>query len=357
LVYNKIVDRASPLNLYRQMLLIRRFEERSAEMYALGKIGGFCHLYIGEEAVAVGAMDVLRPDDYVFSSYRDHGHCLARGSDPKAVMAELFGRSTGLCKGKGGSMHLIDVERRFMGGYAIVGGHLPLAAGAAFAINYRNGDQIVLCFFGEGAVPTGACHETLNLAAMWGLPVLFLCENNRYGMGTPVERAVALYADVSKNAVAYGIEAGCVDGMDVLAVRDAVGKAVDQIRTSKRPFFLEASTYRFLGHSMADPSHGHYRTKSEVDEAKKRDPLLVLKTKLLDERGAAEADFKTLEQEVKKIVDEAVDFAETSPVPAVEALAEDVYSGEKGGSLGANDPSMRVRGGPGAMDAQGGRVS
>ncbi|MEP6600593.1 MAG: pyruvate dehydrogenase (acetyl-transferring) E1 component subunit alpha [Nitrospirota bacterium] len=327
------MDRASPLNLYRQMLLIRRFEERSAEMYALGKIGGFCHLYIGEEAVAVGALDVLRPDDYVFSSYRDHGHCLARGCDPKAVMAELFGRSTGLCKGKGGSMHLIDVERRFMGGYAIVGGHLPLATGAAFAINYRNGDQIVLCFFGEGAVPTGACHETLNLAAMWGLPVLFLCENNRYCMGTPVERAVALYADVVKNAAAYGIEAGCVDGMDVLAVRDAVGKAVDQIRTSKRPYFLEAATYRFLGHSMADPSHGHYRTKSEVDKAKKRDPLLLLKTKLLDERGAAEADFKTLEQEVKKIVDEAVDFAETSPVPAVETLAEDVYTGEQGGRV------------------------
>jgi pyruvate dehydrogenase E1 component alpha subunit len=241
-------------------------------------------------------------------------------------MAELFGRSTGLCKGKGGSMHLIDVERRFMGGYAIVGGHLPLAAGAAFAINYRKGDQIVLCFFGEGAVPTGACHETLNLAAMWGLPVLFLCENNRYGMGTPVERSVALYADVSKNAFAYGIEAGCVDGMDVLAVRDAVGKAVDQMRTSKRPYFLEAATYRFLGHSMADPSHGHYRTKSEVDEAKKRDPLLLLKTKLLGERGAAAADFNALEQEVKKIIDEAVDFAETSPVPAVEALAEDVLT-------------------------------
>ena len=320
------MDRVDRVNLYKQMLLIRRFEERSAEMYALGKIGGFCHLYIGEEAVAVGAIDALRSDDYVFSSYRDHGHCLARGSDPKAVMAELFGRSTGLCGGKGGSMHLIDVERRFMGGYAIVGGHLPLAAGAAFAINYRGGDQVVLCFFGEGAVPSGACHETLNLAAMWKLPILFLCENNRYGMGTPVERSVALYTDVSKNAVAYGIEAGYVDGMDVLAVREAVSKALDQIRTSKRPYFLEALTYRFLGHSMADPAHGHYRAKSEVDEAKKRDPLLVLRTKLLGERAAAEADFTALEEEVKKIVDEAVNFAETSPVPSMEALAEDVYT-------------------------------
>jgi pyruvate dehydrogenase E1 component alpha subunit len=320
------VDRAHHLSLYKQMLLIRRFEERSAEMYALGKIGGFCHLYIGEEAVAVGAIDALRPDDYVFSSYRDHGHCLARGSDPKAVMAELFGRSTGLCGGKGGSMHLIDIERRFMGGYAIVGGHLPLAAGAAFAVNYRGGDQVVLCFFGEGAVPSGACHETLNLAAMWKLPVLFLCENNRYGMGTPVERSVALYTDVSKNAVAYGIEAGCVDGMDVLAVREAVSKALDQMRTSKRPYFLEALTYRFLGHSMSDPAHGHYRAKSEVDEAKKRDPLLVLKTKLLSGRVAVEADFASIEAEVKKIVDDAVDFAEKSPAPSVEALSEDVYT-------------------------------
>jgi pyruvate dehydrogenase E1 component alpha subunit len=327
------VDRVHLLSLYKQMLLIRRFEERTAEMYALGKIGGFCHLYIGEEAVAVGAIDALRSDDYVFSSYRDHGHCLARGSAPKAVMAELFGRSTGLCKGKGGSMHLIDIERHFMGGYAIVGGHLPLAAGAAFAVNYRGGDQVVLCFFGEGAVPSGACHETLNLAAMWKLPVLFLCENNRYGMGTPVERSVALYTDVSKNAVAYGIEAGYVDGMDVLAVRETVSKVLDQIRTSKRPYFLEALTYRFLGHSMADPAHGHYRTKGEVDEAKKRDPLLVLKIKLLGERGAAEADFATLEAEVKKIVDEAVDFAETSPAPSKEVLSEDVYTtGEKGGS-------------------------
>ena len=326
------MDRAHLLNLYKQMLLIRRFEERTAEMYALGKIGGFCHLYIGEEAVAVGAVDTLRSDDYVFTSYRDHGHCLARGSDPKRVMAELFGRSTGLCKGKGGSMHLIDVDRRFMGGYAIVGGHLPLAAGAAFTINYRGGDQVVLCFFGEGAVPSGACHETLNLAAILGLPVLFVCENNRYGMGTPVERAVALYTDVSQTAAAYGIESRCVDGMDVLAVRDTVSKAVEEIRTSKRPYFIEALTYRFLGHSMADPSHGHYRTKAEVDKAKKRDPLLLLKNKLLSERQAAEGDFKAIELEVGKTVDEAVAFAEASPPPSLSELEEDIYTGEKGGS-------------------------
>jgi pyruvate dehydrogenase E1 component alpha subunit len=313
------------LHLYTQMLLIRRFEERAAEMYALGKIGGFCHLYIGEEAVAVGAVDALKPDDYVFSAYRDHGHCLARGSDPKRVMAELFGRSGGLCKGKGGSMHLIDVERRFMGGYAIVGGHLPLAAGVAFAVKYRGGDQVVLCFFGEGAVPSGACHETLNLAALWGLPVLFLCENNRYGMGTPVERAVALYTDVAQNATAHGIEASRVDGMDVLAVREAVSKAVDEVRTRQRPHFLEALTYRFLGHSMADPAHGHYRTKSEVEEAKKRDPLLLLKTRLLGERQASNEDFKRIEQEVAQIVRETVEFADASPIPPETALEEDVY--------------------------------
>lgn len=320
------MDRTHLLHLYSQMLLIRRFEERSAEMYALGKIGGFCHLYIGEEAVAVGALDVLRPDDYVFSAYRDHGHCLARGSDPKRVMAELFGRSTGLCKGKGGSMHLMDVERRFMGGYAIVGGHLPLAAGVAFAVQYRGGDQVVLCFFGEGAVPSGACHETLNLAALWGLPVLFLCENNRYGMGTPVERSVALYRDVSQNAAAHGIVSSRVDGMDVLAVREAVSKAVDQVRGNRRPYFLEALTYRFLGHSMADPSHGHYRQKTEVDEAKKRDPLLLLKARMLAERQAAETDFHAIEQQVAKVVAESVEFAEASPAPAESSLEEDIYT-------------------------------
>jgi len=326
------MERSHLLRLYAQMLLIRRFEERSAEMYALGKIGGFCHLYIGEEAVAVGAVDALRPDDYVFSAYRDHGHCLARGSDPKRVMAELFGRAGGLCKGKGGSMHLVDAERRFMGGYAIVGGHLPLAAGVGFAVKYRGGDQVVLCFFGEGAVPSGACHETLNLAALWDLPVLFLCENNRYGMGTPVERAVALYADVAQNAAAHGIDSGRVDGMDVLAVREAVGKAVEQVRSGHRPYFLEATTYRFMGHSMADPAHGHYRTKAEVDEAKKRDPLLLLRTRMLGERLATEADFKTIEQDVGKIVREAVEFAEASPAPSESALEDDVYAAGGGPS-------------------------
>ena len=221
------MDRNDLLSLYRQMLLIRRFEEKSAEMYALAKIAGFLHLYIGEEAIAVGAMAALRPDDYAISAYRDHGHCLARGSDPRYVMAELFGKATGLCHGKGGSMHLVDAPRRFMGGYAIVGGHIPLATGLAFAAKYQTLDLVTVCFFGEGAIPSGQAHEALNLAALWKLPVIFVCENNRYGMGTPAERAIALYANVAETARSYGIMAECVDGMDVLAVREAMCKVVE----------------------------------------------------------------------------------------------------------------------------------
>ena len=240
---------------------IRRFEEKSAEMYALAKIAGFLHLYIGEEAVAVGAIAAIRPDDYVISAYRDHGHCLAKGSDSGKVMAELFGKVGGLCKGKGGSMHLVDAKRRFMGGYAIVGGHLPLATGLAFAAQYEKRDHVVLCFFGEGAVPSGQAHEAFNLAALWKLPVIFICENNRYGMGTPVERAVALYSNLTDKARSHGIDATQMDGMDVLAVREVMRKVVDVVRQGQGPHFIEAVTYRFMGHSMADPAHGHYRSE------------------------------------------------------------------------------------------------
>jgi pyruvate dehydrogenase E1 component alpha subunit len=316
---------AERLELYRQMVLIRRFEEKCAEMYALAKIGGFCHLYIGEEAVAVGAISALRPDDYVLSAYRDHGHCLAKGSDPKRVMAELFGRQTGLCKGKGGSMHLYDVERRFMGGYAIVGGHIALAAGVAFGLTYQHKDQIVLCFFGEGAVPTGVFHEAMNIAALWKLPVLFLCENNRYGMGTPVERASAIY-DIAQTALAYDMGHSTVDGMDVLAVRDEVGRVVADMRRSPRPYFLEARTYRFMGHSMSDPAHGHYRTKAEIDEHKKRDPILLFGRRLID-GGDADGDrLRTIDAEMQAVVQEAVDFADQSPPAPAEELLTDVLA-------------------------------
>ncbi|MBI4401831.1 MAG: pyruvate dehydrogenase (acetyl-transferring) E1 component subunit alpha [Nitrospirae bacterium] len=319
------MDRQDLLSLYRQMLLIRRFEEKSAEMYALAKIAGFLHLYIGEEAIAVGAIAAIRPDDYVISAYRDHGHCLARGSDPGRVMAELFGKATGLCKGKGGSMHLIDARRNFMGGYAIVGGHLPLATGLAFAAQYRKRGQVVLCFFGEGAVPSGQAHEAFNLAALWKLPVIFVCENNRYAMGTPIKLGIALYSNVAETARSYGIQAERVDGMDVLAVRALMRGVVEKVRATQGPYFVEAMTYRFMGHSMADPAHGHYRTKEEVDEERKRDPVLLLRQTILNAGLGTEADFKQLEKEVGEIVAAAVKFADESPFPAPSALYEDVY--------------------------------
>ena len=320
------MDREDLFTLYRRMLLIRRFEERSAEMYALAKIAGFLHLYIGEEAIAVGAIAAIRADDYVISAYRDHGHCLAKGSDPGQVMAELFGKATGLCKGKGGSMHLVDAKRNFMGGYAIVGGHLPLATGLAFAVKYQKRDQLVLCFFGEGAVPSGQAHEAFNLAALWKLPVIFVCENNRYAMGTPITRGIALYSDLAQKVRAHGIQAETVDGMDVLAVRTLMKTVVHKVRAEPQPYFVEATTYRFMGHSMADPAHGHYRTKEEVEEERGRDPLVLLRQTIMNKGLGTEADFKPLEREIGEIVAAAVKFADESPFPARTALEKDVYS-------------------------------
>jgi len=320
------MDREDLFTLYRRMLLIRRFEERSAEMYALAKIAGFLHLYIGEEAIAVGAIAAIRTDDYVISAYRDHGHCLAKGSDPSQVMAELFGKATGLCKGKGGSMHLVDAKRNFMGGYAIVGGHLPLATGLAFAVKYQKRDQLVLCFFGEGAVPSGQAHEAFNLAALWKLPVIFVCENNRYAMGTPITRGIALYSDLAGKVRAHGIQAETVDGMDVLAVRTLMKTVVRKVRAEPQPYFVEATTYRFMGHSMADPAHGHYRTKEEVEEERGRDPLVLLRQTIMSQGLGTEADFKRLEREMSEIVAAAVKFADESPFPARTALEKDVHS-------------------------------
>ncbi len=324
------LNREDFLTLYRDMLLIRRFEEKSAEMYALAKIAGFLHLYIGQEAVAVGCIAALQTEDYVISAYRDHGHCLARGSDPNAVMAELFGKATGLCKGKGGSMHLIDAARNFMGGYAIVGGHLPLAVGLAFAVRYQKKNQVVMCFFGDGAVPSGQAHEAFNLAALWNLPVIFICENNRYGMGTPLEREMVLYKDLVERAKAHGIEAEQVNGMDVLAIRSTAQRVVDKIRKNPQPYFIEAHTYRFMGHSMSDPSHGHYRTQEEVSEARTQDPLVLLKRTMLNEGLGKEADFKQCEREVETVVMASVTFAEKSPFPEASSLHEDVYTESSG---------------------------
>jgi len=300
--------------MLRQMLLIRRFEEKAAESYALGKIGGFCHLYIGQEAVAVGSLAALRDDDYVISSYREHGQALARGIPATAVMAELFGKATGCSKGKGGSMHLFDASKRFMGGHGIVGGHIPLAAGLGFAIRYRGGDQVCLCFFGEAAVNIGAFHEALNMASVYKLPVIFCCENNHYGMGTAFDR-VAAVTDVVEHACSYDMAAELVNGMDVSAVYEATQRAVRRARSGGHPTLLEVRTYRFMGHSMSDPLHGVYRTKEEVEEQKKRDPISHLVLALKEEGVLDDAALEALDQEARAVVEEAVKFAEASPDP------------------------------------------
>jgi len=310
--------------LLRDMLLIRRFEEKSGEAYALGKIGGFCHLYIGQEAVAVGAMAALRPDDYVLTSYREHGQALARGMSARAVMAELYGKATGCSSGKGGSMHLFDVSKGFLGGHAIVGGHIPLVTGVAFAIKYREGDQVALGFFGEAAVNNGAFHEALNMAVLWRLPAIYVCENNRYGMGTATERASAIY-DVAQRACSYDMPAETVDGMDVLGVRDAVARAAQRARDRYMPTLLEVRTYRFMGHSMSDPIHGHYRTKDEVEQMKARDPIESFAARLRADGLLDDERWQTMEAEVADEVADAMRFADESPDPAPETLTTDVY--------------------------------
>ena len=309
--------------MLRQMLLVRRFEEKAAEAYALGKIGGFCHLYIGQEAVAAGSLAALRDDDYVICSYREHGQALVRGVPANAVMAELFGKATGCSRGKGGSMHLFDVSRRFMGGHAIVGGHIPLAAGLGFAIKYRGGDQVCLCYFGEAAVNIGVFHEALNMASVWKLPIIFCCENNRYGMGTAFER-VAAVTDVVEHACSYDMAAELVNGMDVMAVYGATERAAERARKTGHPTLLEVRTYRFMGHSMSDPLHGVYRTKEEVEEQKKRDPISQLVVKLKEEGALDDAALDALDAEVRAVVEAAVQFADQSPDPDLSELTSHV---------------------------------
>lgn len=311
------------LEMYRQMLLIRAFEEKAAEMYAKGKIGGFLHLYSGQEAVGVGFISALADGDYVVGAYREHGQCIAKGTDPKYVMAELFGKVTGVSKGKGGSMHMFDVERGFLGGHGIVGGGMPIAVGVGFAIKYRKSNQVCVCFFGDGAVNEGAFHEALNLAALWNLPVIYVLENNMYAMGTAVYRASSI-PDLIRRASCYDIEREQVDGMDVLAVREVAERAIRKAREDKEPRFVEAITYRFRGHSMADP--GTYRTKEEVEEWRRRDPILRMERYLRDNYMATDDDFKTMRADVDAQVQEAVDFAESSPFPPPDALYEDIYA-------------------------------
>jgi pyruvate dehydrogenase E1 component alpha subunit len=311
--------------LLKSMLLQRRFEERCAEAYALGKIGGFCHLYIGQEAVSTGTMSMIRPDDYVITAYRDHGQALARGVSPRAIMAELFGRADGCSGGKGGSMHIFDAETNFLGGHGIVGGHVPIAAGVAFAIKYRRGNQVCVCFFGEAAVNIGAFHEALNMASLWDLPVIFIIENNRYGMGTAISRSTA-NEDVMVRAQGYRMIGESVDGQDVFAVRDAIDRAVERARKEKRPTLLEMKTYRFMGHSMSDAVSGTYRTKDELEENMKRDPILLLHNKMYEMGELTEGEFHKIDDEAKAIAQDAWDFADASPEPPLENLYTDVLA-------------------------------
>jgi pyruvate dehydrogenase E1 component subunit alpha len=318
------VDCETLLKMLYQMILIRRFEEKSAESYTLGKIGGFCHLYIGQEAVAVGALSALRPDDYVYTSYRDHGHALVMGTSPDEVMAELFGKIGGCSKGKGGSMHLFDADKHFLGGHGIVGGQIPLATGTAFATKYKGTDQTTLVFFGEAAVNQGAFHESLNMAQLWKLPCIYICENNQYGMGTSLERAMSLQ-DVSQKACAYEVASEFVDGMDVLAVRDAVARAVERGRKHNLPTLLEVRTYRYMGHSMSDP--GNYRTRAEIEKYQQRDPIKLFTESLKENGILSDEQLKEIEDRVREEVEHSVKFAEESPEPAAEELYTDVYAG------------------------------
>jgi pyruvate dehydrogenase E1 component alpha subunit len=310
---------------------MRVFEEKAGEAYSLGKIGGFCHLYIGQEAVAVGSIAALRPDDYITTAYRDHGQALARGMSARAVMAELFGKATGCSKGKGGSMHLFDAGLGFLGGHGIVGSHIPIAAGAAFAIKYRGGNQVSVCYFGEAAANIGAFHETLNMASLWELPAVFICENNGYGMGTAVARASAV-KNLSVRGNAYDMPAETVDGQDVLVVREAMDRAVARARSESKPTLLEIRTYRFVGHSMSDAAHGTYRSKDEVEEYRRRDPIKVLAEQMRAAGTLDDARWSALEAEVKAEVDDAYTFAEESPDPDPSELYTDVYASEGTGS-------------------------
>ncbi len=314
--------RTQLLRWYEQMLLIRRFEEAAAEMYTRAKIGGYLHLNIGEEATVVGAIDALEPQDYIFSNYREHGHAIARGVDPRKIMAELFGKETGTSKGRGGSMHIFDIDKHFMGGYAIVGGAIPLAIGAALAIQYRSSDAVVLSIFGEGATNIGAFHEAANLAELWHLPVVMLCVNNLYAMGKRVEEDSAV-TEMWRKACAYDMAAERVDGMDILAVHEATTRAVDRARHEHRPTLLEAVTYRYRGHSMADA--GAYRTAEEIEEWRRRDPIVSFQQKL-EEAGLIDAaQREQIEARVEQEVAEAVRFAEESPFPQVSSLYDYVY--------------------------------
>ena len=319
------IDNTELLKMYRSMLLIRRFEETCGQHYSLGNIRGFLHLYIGQEATGVGAISALEARDYIVTHYRDHGHALARGLDTNRIMAEMFGRRTGLSKGKGGSMHIFDAAKHFMGGHAIVGAQLPLAAGIALAQQYLEKDAVTMVFFGDGATNQGTFHETLNLASVWQLPVIFFMENNLYGMGSAVGRVRHRGSDFGDAMGAYDIDTVSVDGMDVVAVREATQSAIDQVRAQGSPIFVEAKTFRFVGHSFADPGD-QYRERSEVDLWRRRDPLTTYPETLLKYGVATQSDMDEISASIDAEIEAAVDFATNSPDPAMSEAFDDVHA-------------------------------
>lgn len=310
------------LQWYELMYLLRKFEEKAGQLYGQQKIRGFCHLYIGQEAVVAGAMSVLRPEDAMITAYRDHAHAIAKGITPNEVMAELYGKATGCSKGKGGSMHMFSKEHNFYGGHGIVGGQIPLGAGIAFAEKYKGTDHVSVCYMGDGAVRQGALNETFNMAMLWKLPVIFVCENNGYAMGTSVARTTNM-VDIYKIGLGFDMPCAPVDGMDPVAVHDAMDEAVQRARRGEGPTFLEMRTYRYKGHSMSDPAK--YRTKDEVEGYKAKDPIEVVKKAIEDKKYADDAWFEEINQKVKDMVDESVRFSEESPYPDPSELYKDVY--------------------------------
>ena len=306
-----------------EMVLGRRFEEKCAEVYRMGKIGGFCHLYIGQEAIGIGSMMALEPDDMVITSYRDHVLAMVKGISPEAVMAELYGKEGGCVKGKGGSMHMISAEHQFYGGHGIVGAQIGVATGMAYASKYKESGQVTLCFFGEAACNQGIFHESLNMAQLWKLPCIYICENNQYGMGTSQDRAMST-RNIAKKAEAFEMANEFVDGMDVMAVRDATLRAIERARKDGSPTLLEIRAYRYMGHSMSDP--GNYRTREEIAKYQERDPIVLFKDSLKEARVLTEKDFEKIEQEAAEAVEKAVKFADESPLPNESELFTDVYA-------------------------------
>ncbi|MBA2737605.1 MAG: pyruvate dehydrogenase (acetyl-transferring) E1 component subunit alpha [Pyrinomonadaceae bacterium] len=306
-----------------QMVFGRVFEQKCAEVYRIGKIGGFCHLYIGQEAVGIGSIMALRPEDYVITAYRDHVQAIVKGITPESVMAELYGRAGGTVGGKGGSMHMFSKEKRFFGGHGIVGGQIGVGTGMAYAQKYKETDNVTLCFFGEAAVNQGIFHESLNMAQLWKLPIIYICENNQYGMGTSQKRAMSI-SNIASKGVSYGIANEFVDGMDVLAVRDATLRAIERARKESLPTLLEIRCYRFMGHSMSDP--GKYRTSDEIKKYQERDPIVLFKESLMEAKIISAEDYAKIETKAKEATEKALKFADESPLPDEKELFTDVYA-------------------------------